>query len=254
MSWASRRKTAYLIGVFLFFAVPLGAVGFLWWYEPATCFDGIQNGGETAVDKGGSCELLDERALIPHAVLWTRPFMVRPGLFNAVAYIENPNQEAGVERVAYRIRLYDANNVLVAERVGETYIIPGAITPVFEGGIDTGFRVATRAFFEFTEPLVWHRLGGVAHTVTVSNKQLGAVDTVPRLDARVANTEPRDRKDLRMVAVVFDAAGNAFAASQTIVPLLEGKGNLQISFTWPVPFEREAARVDVLPLLAPVAL
>ncbi len=254
MSWASRRKTGYLLGIFIFFAIPISIVGFFLWYEAPTCFDGIVNGGESAIDKGGPCELLDERALIPHAVLWARPFMVRAGLFNAVAYIENPNQEAGVERVSYRIRLYDTNNVLVAERVGETYIIPGAITPVFEGSIDTGSRIAVRAFFEFTEPLVWHRLGGIAHTVPVSNKKLDAVDTAPRLDARVVNTEPRDRENLRMVAVIFDAAGNAFAASQTVLPLLVGKGQTNISFTWPVPFEREAARVDILPLLAPVGL
>lgn len=252
MSWASRRKALYTTGTLLFFLVPLSIVSFIWWYEAPHCFDGILNGLETAVDKGGNCELLDERTLIPHSVLWARPFMVRPGLFNAVAYIENPNQEAGVERVGYRMRLYDVDNVLVAERVGETYIMPGAITPVFEGSIDTGARVAVRAFFEFNESLTWYRMEGLTSTLIIDNKQLTDIDTVPRLSARIVNTEPYNRRNIEVVAVALDGAGNAFATSQTILPRLDGKEQLTVTFTWPLPFEREPARIDVLARIAPL--
>src|SRR3989344_828026 len=140
MSWASRRRTVYLLGIFLFFAVVLGIPTAIWLYEPPTCFDGTQNQGETALDKGGPCVLLDERTLSPSAILWSRAFSVRTGSYNALAYIENPNRDAGVRLVAYRFGLYDEKNVLVAERDGRTFVMPGGITPVFEGAIDTGNR------------------------------------------------------------------------------------------------------------------
>src|SRR3989344_7429415 len=91
MSWASRRRTFYILGIVLFFMVTVGIPAAIFLYKPPTCFDGKQNQEETAVDKGGPCLLLDERTLVPHAVVWSRSFEVRDGTYSAVAYIENPN-------------------------------------------------------------------------------------------------------------------------------------------------------------------
>lgn len=252
MSWASRRKTIYLssiIGVFvLLMSVPLT----IWLYEPASCFDGERNQGETAVDRGGPCKLLDERSLVPYAVLWSRSFSVRDGMHNAVAYIENPNPNAGVSDALYRFRLYDEENLLVAEREGTIDIMPGAITPIFESDISTGNREVARTFFEFAGPLTWERLTDRSHDVAVENKRTRDIDTRPRITARVVNESVRDMRDLILVAVAFDAAGNAFAASRTVIPLLPGDEQEQVTFTWPEPFDRQVARVDVLPVIPPV--
>lgn len=252
MSWASRRRLLYILGIALFFLVTIGIPVALWLYEPATCFDGILNQRETAVDKGGPCKLLDERTLVPHVVSWVRPFAVREGMFSVAAYIENPNPHAGVVRAPYRIKLYDARNVLVAERERVGFIMPGAVTPVFEGSIDTGNRTAVRAFFEFTEPLAWERASSAIEMLTVSDRRVIDVETeVPRVVAKVANSSPRDVTNLTLVAVVYTTAGNAFAASQTVLPVLEAKSEREVTFTWPVAFKERPARIDVLPALSP---
>src|SRR3989338_3644962 len=77
MSWASQRRTTYLIGVFIFLALIFGVPIYANYYKPASCSDGVQNQGETAPDKGGPCILLDERALAPASILWSRSFEVR---------------------------------------------------------------------------------------------------------------------------------------------------------------------------------
>src|SRR3989344_4168769 len=134
MSWASRRRTIYAIGVILFFLIVVGGpLLYSYLKTPPTCTDGRQNQGETSVDKGGPRPLLDTSSLSPSAILWTRSFYVRSGSYDAVAYIQNPNQEAGVRAVSYRF-------VLIAERTGAAFLMPGGITPVFEGAIDTGNR------------------------------------------------------------------------------------------------------------------
>jgi len=51
------------------------------------------------------------------------------------AYIENPNDGAACASVAYHLGLYDSENVIVAERTGTTFIMPGGITPVFIGAL-----------------------------------------------------------------------------------------------------------------------
>lgn len=252
MSWASRRRSTYIFGVIAFFGV-LIAGPLLYWYAgiQETCFDGIQNQGESAVDKGGPCQLLDERTLTPHAILWTRAFQVRDGTYSVVAYVENPNENAGVMLAPYRFRLYDDRNVLVAERLGATYVMPGTITPFYEGAIDTGNRSVARAYLEFTAPLVWERLFDATRPIVVATKDLTDPGSSPRLVARIQNTSVADLQDVQFVAVIFDTAGNAIEASSTVVPSLEDGDEKEIVFTWPDPFEYVPGRTDVLPILEP---
>ncbi len=257
MSWASRRRFIYIAGTLIF----LGAITIIplsiYLYKPGDCFDGKQNNAETAIDKGGSCRLLDERVLLPTSVVWTRALPVRlpgqeHGTFSAVAYVENPNVNAGVQAAPYRFKLYDDNNVLVAEVEGSTYIMPGTVTPVFEGGINTGHRTAAHAYFEFTAPLVWERLYDATTPITVPTKEIENADKEPRLRAVVQNASVVDLRDIQFVAIVFDTAGNAFAGSATVAPILERGGQKELIFTWPDPFTYLSGRIDVLPVLKPL--
>ena len=252
MSWASRRRTVYSLGVFFFFAIVIGVPTAVLLYEPDTCFDEKQNQEETAVDKGGPCLLLDERTLSPHATLWSRAFLVRGGSYSATAYIENPNREAGVRAVGYRFGLYDEHNILVAERVGKTYIMPGGITPVFEGAINTGNRTVARTYFEFTSPLIWERMVNTVSVLEVGNKKVTNIVATPRLTAEVENTSVAAIPNPSFVAVVFDTAGNAFAASATMLPRLEEGEKGEVVFTWPDPYPHPVGRIDILPILQPL--
>ncbi len=257
MSWASRRRTLYVSGIALFLLLVFGIPVALWLYDPPSCADGVQNQGETSPDHGGPCPLLDGGALIPYSIQWTRAFAVRntgeaaEGMHNAVAYLENPNEVAGVAAAPYRIRLYDSGNVLVAERTGTTFIMPGSITPVFEGAIVTGNRSVARAFFEFTAPLVWEKLVDTARVITVNGKQASDTATMPRITAVAENTSVTDAKDVKFVAVVFNPASNAFAASQTIIPFIGAGERANLVFSWPEPFTEPVGRIDIIPVHAP---
>lgn len=252
MSWASRRKAVYTLTTFLFFALLIGVPLFFWYVSlPETCTDGIQNGNETAIDKGGPCPILDERLLSPHAILWAREFSVRDGTYNVIAYLENPNEGAGVAEAPYRIRLYDARNVLVAEREGSAYLMPGTVTPIFEGAIDTGNRSVSRAYLEFTAPLTWVRMTDVTLPIEIESKEVVDAGTAPRLVAKVRNSSVSDLHDIQFVATIFDTAGNAFAGSATLVPVLHEGERKEIVFTWPDRFMYVPGRIDVLPSASP---
>ncbi len=252
MSWASKRRTSYALGVFIFLALVIGIPMALWIHEPPSCFDGKQNAGETAPDRGGSCVLLDARTLAPHTILWARSFEVRDGLYGAVAYIENPNRGAGVQSVRYSFGLYDENNLVVARKEGTTFIMPNGVTPVFLGAIETGTRNVVRTFFEFEEPLVWKRMSAEEDALSIRDVRTSDVATIPRVSASVLNTSVSTIKEPSFVAVVFDTAGNAIAASKTFVTNIPANESRDIVFTWPDPFRFVVGRVDVLPLLSPV--
>jgi hypothetical protein len=240
--------------VIIFFAIVIDSPLAYWYFSiPPTCSDGSQNQGETSIDKGGPCPMLDARSLAPSATLWSRAFLVRDGSYNAVAYIQNPNDAAGALDVPYTIGLYDASNILIAERHGTADIMPGGITPIFEGSIDTGRRIAVHTYLQFSGTLPWERLSNAAHAITVGNIQMENAGTAPRLSATVTNASVDDIKDIRSIAVVFDPAGNAFAASQTALDGLAGDEARTIVFTWPDPFPTKVGRIDITPVVRPAS-
>jgi hypothetical protein len=254
MSWASRKRATYGFSVFLFFLITVGGPVAYWYLTiPPTCTDGKQNQGETSPDHGGPCLLLDAGALTPAPVLWSRSFPVRDGSFNSVAYIQNENANAGVRRVSYRFALYDTENVLVAEREGSTFIMPGAITPVFESGIQTGNRVAVRTYFIFTDDPKWERMVDRSRIVVINDKEIADTSTAPHLSATAFNSSVLDMTDVLFIATIFDQAGNAFATSQTKIPKLRGGEKQEITFTWPDPFTVTVGRIDIIPLVVPGA-
>jgi hypothetical protein len=254
MSWAARRKFLYITGIILFFLIIIGGpIAYTILKIPSTCHDGRQDQGETSVDRGGPCLLLDDNYLQPHAVLWARAFQVRDGSYNAVAYIQNPNADAGVASANYEFSLYDSQNVLIAEKTGTTYIMPAGITPVFVSGIDTGNRIVAHTYFTLTDPsLTWERMTNPTAPISIAGKSIVNTDTVPTLSAIASNGSVSDIRGVSFVAVVFDTGGNAINASSTLVPDLPAESQAPIGFTWPDPFTSIVGSEDIIPLLPPV--
>ena len=249
--WAKRRQMIYAAGVVFFFAGIIGPIVFFSTYKSPSCFDGKLNQEETNVDRGGPCKALDERYVEQHAVLWSRSFPVRKGFYDAVAYIENPNQEAGVYDAAYQFKLYDERNILVAERFGRVPIPPGKVFPIFESRIDTGNRVPVRTFFSFLSSSDWQRMNNPTKGISIRNEQLRDTKTTPRLQATVANNTPREKTNIIVIATLFDGAGNAFASSRTFVERLLSEEETIVVFTWPNPFVFDVARIDIVALGLP---
>ncbi len=236
----------------MFFSVAVVVPLAVKFYKPPSCSDGKRNQGETAPDKGGPCTVLDERSLAPASVLWARSFEVRSGSYSAVAYVENSNKKAGVRSVGYRFGLYDSQNLLVAERTGTTFIMPNAITPVFEANIEAGNRTVAHTYLELSEKRVWERAKNLATAISITNREVTKDDSGARAVATIENTSTAPISDASFIVVVFDPSGTAHAASMTSVARLEAGAKQQIIFTWPEPFSLRIGRVDIFALINPV--
>lgn len=242
------------MGIVIFLVLAIGIPVIKYLYRAPTCTDGKQNQGETAPDKGGPCQILDERVLSPASILWSRSFSVRDGLYSSVAYVQNDNAKAGVKLVHYRFGLYDGKNVLVAERTGTMFIMPASITPVYEMNISTGNRAVAHTYFEFSGTPVWERLKNEASVVSVSNREVTGVDTAPRLMAIAENVSVAPISNLSFVAVIFDPSGNARASSMTSLSRLDAGEKQQIVFTWPNRFAGPVGRIDIFPIVPPAPI
>ncbi len=247
MSWAGRRKTLYIgTSLLIIFAVA-GAISYAVLSRPATCMDGKKNGDEKAIDCGGSCARVCQGDAQAPVLLWARSFEVAPGVYNVAAYIENRNGATFARNVRYIFRLFDENNVLIAERMGAATIAPTRFVPVIETSISTGNRKPTRAFFEFQDAPMWEI--GEAPKVEYAKQQLD--EAARKLSVEIRNASTHDLERVPVTALLYDEQGTAQAASMSLVPRI-GKGQtVQVVFTWPMPFLAPIVEAQVIALPTP---
>lgn len=239
VSWSARHKLIYLsLGLATLFIV-VSAVFFSWYYTPPTCFDGRKNGDENGVDCGGLCNLVCSSDTLNPIVLWQRVFKVSPGVYSAVAYIENPNVSSEARKASYTFSFFDAKGALLSKREGSVGIPANSRTAVFEGNISMVTGMPTRTVFAFKEPIVWQKTNRESPEIVVESSRLSKADSTPRVDAILSNRSLIDARNVQVVAVVSDEKGNALGASKTFVDKIPASSKTSIVFTWPEAFETE---------------
>ena len=251
MTWALRRQILYLGGLFLVFA----GIGF-WIGHPylkvePTCFDFRQNGDETGVDCGGSCQRACVFEVDRLSIVWNRIFEVDGGRYNAIAYIENQNKTEAVARVRYRFRFADENNIYIGSREGETAIPPAGKFAIFEPAIDLGHSVPVYVNFEFLETPHWIKVDNdrlESLKFSISEINLRDTDTKPRMSAVVRNNSLYTIPDLNLVAILYDDKGNTVSVSNTAVDFFRGEESRLVNYTWAKPFSSEVVVKEIIPM------
>lgn len=251
MTWAFKRQVFYVIALFLFFSI----FGFLIIYpnlnKAPTCADNKQNGNETGVDCGGSCALACIAEVDPISILWARAFKVIPGRYNAVAYLENHNKNTAVNKINYRFRFADENNVYIGKREGSTFVPPSGKFAVFEPGIDIGNSIPVYTTFEFTQIPEWTVVSQEKINqleVLVSNITLVNEETSPMLSATIKNNSLFVIREMDIIAILYDANRNAVSASRTYLEMLAGEESRDVNFTWPEPLSSRVIAKEIIPL------
>lgn len=248
MAWGTHRRNVILSIFFSVVAVFLAIYLFNALYEPPNCFDNKQNGGETGVDCGGSCELMCSNQVISPIVHWRRLFEVAPGVYNVLAYVENPNPTAGVDAVPYRFGIYDDQNVLLQERRGIIKLPPKTIVPIMENTLASGQLDASRVSFTFTEDLVWKKRDPLEPVVVVQDEEILNEEDAPRIQAVLRNTDLVALRNVRVIVIVYDRDDNAIAASSTLLERIGPDSTAPIFFTWPQPFSDDISRFEIIPV------
>lgn len=239
VSWSTKRKIAYLGITFSVIFVIIFSVFLTWYYESPTCFDGKKNGDETGLDCGGSCELLCASDSLSPIVLWQRTFKVSSGVYNALAYVENPNVRSEARRVSYAFSLFDSRGVLLAKREGVASVPANRKIAIFEGNINIKSGVPVRTVFAFQNNIVWQKPKNEPIKISVKNSNLSKADVSPRVDAVLSNESFIDARNVQAVVIVSDEKGNALGASKTFVDYIPKTSDVPIVFTWPEPFDAE---------------
>lgn len=251
MTWAFKRQAFYL-GVLILFFLTFGFLIISPQLNKApSCFDRKQNGTETGVDCGGACALACLAQVDPISVLWARAFRVVPGRYNAVAYLENHNKNIAIQKINYKFRFADENNVYIGKREGSAFIPPSGKFAIFEPGIDIGYSIPIYTTFEFTQTPEWltvslEKINQLK--VLVSNINLTGEETSPRLSAIIKNNSLFTIGEIDVVAILYDINHNAVSASRTYIDKLSGGEVKDINFTWPELLPAKVVAKEIIPM------
>jgi hypothetical protein len=246
MSWAQKRRLIYISIIVLVFLLAVVLPAILHFYKAPTCFDKKQNQDELGIDCGGSCSLLCPVQYASLKVLWSRFSKVNDGVYNALAYIENPNLNAGANNLDYVFKLYDKDGILLRERFGRTFAPPNKIMTVFEPELITGNQVPQRVEFSFITNAIWLKQDSREIGLSVSKSVISREDTAPRLTTVINNSTIKPVKLIEAVGIIYNADGNTIAFSRTIIENLMDKESREINFNWPRPFSDPAARSEIV--------
>ena len=251
MTWASKRQILYVTVLVLFFLI----FGFLIisprLNKTPSCTDNKQNGNETGVDCGGLCARACIEQVDQISVLWARAFKVIPGRYNAVAYLKNHNKNIAINKINYRFRFADKNNIYIGKREGSTYIPPSGSFAIFEPGIDIGNSVPVYTTFEFTQIPEWIQVSQEKINqlqVLVSDINLADETTMPRLSATIKNNSFFVIPEIDVIAILYDANHNAISASRTYLDQLVSEETAIVNFTWPEPLSDKAITKEIIPM------
>lgn len=251
MTWAFKRQIFDLIIVVGVVAIFGFLIIYPYFNKAPTCTDNKQNGDETGVDCGGMCAQACMAEVDPVSVLWSRAFRVVPGRYNAVAYLENHNQNTAVNKINYRFRFADENNIYIGKREGTTFIPPSGNFAVFEPAIDLGHSIPVYTTFEFTSVPKWivvsqEKINQLK--ILVSNVELKDEKTSPRLSATVKNNSLFIIPEVDVIAILYDESGNAISVSRTYLDTLLGEETKNITFTWPEPLSGTIVAKEIIPM------
>jgi hypothetical protein len=229
--------TVLLVGLGLYFTVGL--------YRPPSCVDRKQNQDEQGVDCGGKCSTYCAWQTQEVRLVWARTFESSPGVYNAVAYLENPNFDKQADVAKYRFRMYDEDGVMVAEREGVTSMRRDPIVTVFEARILLQSGEPYRTTFEWVEGITWKK-AELARRVQVGEESVVPARVGSELRAVVQNAEPVPLRDVEVVVIVYDSSETAIAVSRTYIDFLAPREKKAISFAWTTTLPKNIGRIEFI--------
>ena len=244
-TWSTERKYAYFFAFIVVLVILVGIPVFLLFYKAPTCFDNVQNGNERGIDCGGSCSRLCPADFSAPRILWSYSTRVLPGVYNSLAYIQNPNNSVQAASLSYEFKIYDDQGILIARRNGTTFVPAGQKFAVFEPSIETGNRIPARTTFEFTGTPNWVP-GTILSKIHVLDTTLNQGDK-PSAEVKVENASVDESfSNISAFIILYDKDDNRVSFSKTVIDSLAPTEKTSIYYTWPESFAANIVRTEVI--------
>lgn len=243
MSWTRERKAfvTFIVWFFLLVVIVITILPFV--IKSPTCSDGIQNNTETGVDCGGACQRMCMQDVIPLEIRWQRSIEVDEKTYDAVGYLINKNNNAIPRTVSFKVTLSDRNRATIAEKEGQTVILPGAATPLYVPNIQVGERTPVYTRFEIVEASPFYTYSNqefLKNIQVLQNYTFDNTTVTPRLTLTVQNSLFDNVQDIDVYALLYDAEDTLIAIGKTYIENIAGRSQEKAYFSWRNPFSSPA--------------
>ena len=242
---AQKQLIIGLIFILIIGGISYGFVDYFFIVEP-TCFDSVQNGVEEGVDCGTlACGVACEPAIMPLNILSQKLLEVRPGDYDFVAQINNPNSLFGASRVAYVLNITAIGETFL-QKSGTFFILPGQTRFVIVPGIQT-MSGGADVTVDITE-VEWQKVETFENiSFPVQRKNYAVVNrngTFSELEAVILNNSDFDFDKVEVGVILFDNKNEIIAVNRTDIRTFLSRTERYFKASWPVVLP-ETARQDV---------
>jgi hypothetical protein len=253
--WSIHRKRIIMGMVLLALLILVGIPLLLFFHKAPSCSNAKQDGDETGVDCGGSCQLICSNASLPIIFKGdTQVLSLATSTYDVIAYMQNPNITGQVALAPYTINIYDSNTAAPLQTIqGSTFIPPNSTFAIFQGPFTYGSTTPNHATFSWGK-LIWKKNLTPTPGLTVKNAMLTNTLEKPRLDAILQNDTLKTVSNIELVALLFDENGTIIHASRTVVESLGPSESTPLVYTWPTAFMgATTTAIEIVPRIFPDA-
>ena len=210
------RKQFTIAVIFILILIVIGLGIYILIKPPKqTCFDKIQNQGETGIDCGGPCGPCD---VAKDLIILSQGFIQTTGdYFDLWAKIENPNREWGAELLSYNFG-----------RQNKTYLLPQETKYIVEQ------RVENKTDFKI-EDTTWRKLKDFKELdLIIKNEKQELIDEkYNRISGNLENKSNYNLDKVEIVAVLFNSQQKIIAVGKTTLDSIKIGESRYFQINWP---------------------
>lgn len=232
--------TFLVLIILLFFWLGQGKKG--------SCSDGILNQNEAEVDCGGVCPTCVLQAQNDIRVNATG--FLESGIdsrYDLYGEIENPNDDLGSSKFEYSFSLKDSEGNVVANKIGEGFILPGEKKYLVENNIEAA-AVPKTAELEIKNTQ-WIKFEGYEKPqLKIVNKNYQVVDSgagSSEVTGILRNETPFEFNAIKVQVILKDANQKIIALNSTVINSVRSGESREFRAFWPNRFSGEVADVEV---------
>ena len=216
---STRIAKQIIYGAFyaIFWSLVIWAGYAIFVHPVASCFDHIQNQGETGVDCGGPCSMVCTGSTQPIAVLGVNAFASGAGHDTFLAQIENPNGNFAAQSFAYAFNVYDASGMLLQSYPAQSFIYGSQLKylflvnqPIPSSTVSVNLTIPTS-----TTMWIASSTFGASPQLAVQNisTQIGTSTAIA--GGQLVDQDTAGFNNIFIIAIFKNAQGNPIGASQT---------------------------------------
>ena len=244
-------KRLLIIFIYLVFFSAIGALVYLSLKPKPTCTDGKKNQGEEQVDCGGPCRACVKKVTVKKIKVLEKAIVYggRKNRSDVLIKIYNPNDEYGISKFDYKIKLLDNNGTTLAERTGKEFILPKENKYIIEQSFDTTVS-PTKIIFEMSDKK-WKKFSNYLQEpeLNVYNKKFTTDENgnQSQIYGLLKNESYFDFNLIKINIVLRDGNGKPIALARNEMRTLSSQEERDFTIIFPYKLPGEVREVEIKP-------